>query len=204
LEDNALRIEKRRPIKNINFGLLYGQGQDELAYKAGLSKSAAVTFFKAYHQGSPYVKATMKAISDEVQLNGFITTILNRRCRFNLWEPSAWDRRGTALPYEQAILNYGSQIRRAYDYKGTNYKFQGSAADVIKNAMATAETDGVFEVIGDPLIQVHDELDFSIADDSPRTTEALRHLYDIMENSTPCSVPIKVDNDSGPTWGDIK
>ena len=204
LTDKALRTDKRRPIKNINFGLIYGQSQDSLAYKAGLGKAEANIFFKAYHEGAPYVRSTMKAIADEVQMNGFITTIGNRRCHFNLWEPSSYGTRGTPLPQELAILNYGPRIKRAYEYKGVNYKLQGSAADVIKKAMSVAEQSGVFAATGDPLLQVHDELGFSQVDDGPAQREAFAYLENIMEHSTLARVPITVDAKTGANWGVIE
>jgi len=194
----------RKPIKNVNFGLLYGQSEKELARKAGMSKEAAKLFFASYHTAAPHVKATMNAISAEVHHFGFVRTILGRRTRFNQWEPGAWGERGMPMHYEGALAEYGSNIRRAYDYRGTNYKFQGSAADVIKVAMDAAHTAGVFDVIGYPLLQVHDELDFSEISDSPQMQEAYAYLAHILENSTKLRIPIKVDSSHGMTWADAK
>jgi DNA polymerase-1 len=207
VQDNIVRLINklidRRPLKNINFGLIYGQSEKSLAYKAGFTAEEAKVFFPDYHAGSPYVRSTMKAIGDEVQMHGFITTIAGRRCRFDLWEPAGFGMRGTALPYEAALLHYGPQIRRAYEYRGVNYKLQGSAADVIKRAMVAAYESGVMDVIGIPLVQVHDELGFSRIDNSPQQLEAYAYLNHILENTTPCRVPIKTDAKGGNTWGDI-
>ena len=193
----------RRPIKNINFGLLYGQSQKQLAVTAGLSQDQAGNVFAAYHKGAPYVKPTMKAIADEVQREGMIRTIMGRRVRFDLWEPSNFGERGGAYTYDQAVRMWGYAIRRAYDYRGVNYKLQGSAAEVIKAAMVKSYEDGVYDVTGYPLMQIHDELDFSMIEDSPVQREAHEHMNWIMENAITARVPIKIDVKDGPNWGAI-
>ncbi len=192
----------RKPIKNINFGLLYGQSEPALAYKAGFTSEQAKGVFKAYHSGAPYVKPTMKAIGQEVQRNGYVCTILGRRTRFNLWEPIK--ERGIALPHDQAVRRYGSNIRRAYEYRGVNYKLQGSAADVIKKAMYTAFKSGIFDFIGVPKLQVHDELVFSQIDNSDAQNKAYDELQHILETALLCRVPIKAEGGVGPNWGTIE
>ena len=47
-----------------------------------------------------------------------------------------------------------------------------------------------------PLIQVHDELDCSVAGE-----EQAKKVKDIMENSIELEVPSKVDIDLGDNWG---
>ena len=192
----------RKPIKNINFGLIYGQTEKSLAYKAGFTQEQAKQVFAAYHQGAPYAKPTMAAVAMEVQHHGFVQTVLGRRTRFNLWEPADFNERGRALPYRAALAEYGSKIRRAYAYKGVNYKLQGSAADVIKRAMRAAYESGVFDVVGFPLLQVHDELDFSEIDDSPAQREAYAFLQNVLENSIQLRIPVKAEVSLGQTWAE--
>lgn len=195
---------RRRPLKNINFGLIYGQGPPSLAYKAGMDKKQAAKFFAAYFEAAPYIKSTMKATSNEVQAFGYITTILGRRCRFPLWEPAEFGDRKPALPYEGALREYGSNIKRAFDYKAINYRFQGSAADALKKGMLDCDKDGVFDVTGYPLLQVHDELDFSEIDDTPIQREAYAWMKYRLETALPqLSVPLLVADATGPNWGSV-
>jgi DNA polymerase I-like protein with 3'-5' exonuclease and polymerase domains len=198
--------EKRRPLKNVNFGLIYGQGEPSLAYKAGMSREQSKPFFAAYHQAAPYVIPTMEAIANEAKQLGYITTILGRRVRFELWEPhDNYDREAPALHYDAAIRAYGYGIERAYTYRAVNYKFQGSGTgDVIKAGMWKAHRDGVFDVIGVPRIQVHDELGFSAIDDTPQQNEAYAYMRRCLETTVPCRVPIYVDSKRGASWGDLK
>lgn len=204
-EDEEYKSIRRRPIKNTNFGLLYGQGQGKLARTMGMSQADSRKFFESYHAGAPYVKPTMQMCADEAQQYGFVRTVLGRRTRFNLWEPigNRGEERADALPYAWALQKHGHGIKRAFDYRAVNYKLQGSAADMIKYAMDAADQAGVFDVIGAPLLQVHDELDNDVRDDSPAVREGLRELTHIMETALPIRVPVLVDMKYGPTWGDI-
>lgn len=193
----------RRPIKNINFGLLYGQSERMLAYTAGLKKEEAKGVFETYHKGAPYVRTTMAAIGNEVQKFGFIRTLLNRRVRFELWEPKGYGSQGKGipLPYKSALANYGSNIIRAYGYRGVNYKLQGTGTgDIVKAGMLKAYKEGVFDVTGVPLLQVHDELDHSVKDDSPIQQEAYAHLQHCLTTGVSMRVPLAVDSKDGPNW----
>ncbi len=200
ISTKELRKHWRRPIKNINFGLIYGMGVDKLAGDLGLTKAEGKALFAAYHKGVPFAKATMDACAEEAQQSGIITTILGRRSRFDLWEPSKWGEDTIALPYEQAILRYGA-IRRAYTHKALNRRLQGSAADLMKVAMLKCYRDGVFDETGIPRLTVHDELDFS---DPGGKDEAFREMKHIMETALPLRIPVRADGDIGPDWGHVE
>lgn len=201
----ANMLIERKPIKNINFGLLYGMGEPKLARQIGVAKDIAKQIFKAYHQGNPYVKATMEQAANEAQLHGFVQTILGRRSRFDMWEPRVvnYENRASALRYDAAIRNYGCDIQRAHTHKAINRKLQGSAADIIKKGMWRCWREGVFDVIGVPKLQVHDELDFSVIDDSPAQQEAYRYMRHVLETAVPLRIPVLVDSGRGPNWGAI-
>ncbi len=124
---------------------------------------------------------------------GRVRTLLGRRCRFNLWEPNQFGIH-KALPHEEALLEHGPGIKRAYTYKALNKLIQGSAADMTKKAMIELYKEGII-----PHIQVHDELDISV--ENPEHAEKIK---DIMEKAVSLEVPNKVDYESGPNWGKIK
>lgn len=201
-DEEEIKI-KRRPIKNVNFGLLYGQSAKALAYKAGFTDAQATEFFAAYHKGAPYVKPTMEAIGQEVQRDGYVTTLLGRRIRFEEWEPvrKDWDNPELPLPYNAALAKWGAGIKRAFEYRGVNYKFQGSEPDIMKTAMRNLWNSGVFDVVGVPSITVHDELDWSVRDDSPKTREAFNYVQREMQEAIKLRIPVFVDESNGPSWG---
>jgi DNA polymerase-1 len=204
--DEEVIAVKRRPIKNVNFSLLYGVGKETMVYKylKGMSQGEVNAFFDAYYQGAPYVKPTMAAIAAEAEQYGYITTLRGRRVRFNLWEPRGYnkDRNAPPLPYEKALAHYGSFIQLAYLYRAVNYKFQGSEPDIMKAGMLACWNSGVFDYTGVPRLTVHDELDWSVRDDSPQMREAFAFIKHTMETTTRMRVPIKVDATEGATWGD--
>lgn len=190
----------RGHTKNMNFGLIYGMGEDKLGRSLGVSVSKAREMFAAYHKGAPYAKATMAACSAEAQIYGTITTILGRKSRFDLWEPEGFGVKGVALPYQAALNKYG-RIKRAYTHKALNRRLQGSAADQMKMAMHRCWRDGIFDATGVPRLTVHDELDFL---DPGGRDAAFREMQHVMETCMTLRVPVRADYEIGPNWGDVK
>lgn len=200
VSSKELRKRHRKPIKNINFGLIYGMGVDKLSRSLGLSAKEGKALFAAYHRGVPFAKPTMDLAMAEAAELGTVSTILGRKSRFELWEPLNWDSDSIALPYEKAILQYGG-IRRAYTHKALNRRLQGSAADLMKKAMWQCWIDGIFDSTGVPRLTVHDELDFS---DPGGCDEAFDEMQHIMETAIALKIPIKADAEIGPDWGHTK
>ena len=182
----------REQAKVINLGLFYGMGKAKLQAELGVSKEKAEELFSIYHSSVPFVKNLMKSVSNRAQQRGQIRTLLGRLCRFHLWEPNQFGMH-RALPFEQAVQEHGSGIRRAYTYKALNKLIQGSAADMTKKSMLDLYKEGVVAHI-----QIHDELDLSIESD-----EKVKKIVEIMENAVKLEVPNKVDYESGENWGDI-
>jgi len=203
---------ERKPTKTINFGLMNAMGVDLLAAELGISTKEALPLLEAYHNGNPYVKATIKACSDEAQEKGYITTILGRRRRFNLWEPAKneWDDvakkfiKVPALRFNHATAVYGHNIKRAKTHTALNSRTQGTNADGIKKAMVQCHKEGLFDIVGVPTLTVHDELNWSQIDDSPIQLQAYARIEWIMENAIPLSIPVRVDTGTGANWGVIK
>ena len=183
----------RYQAKTINLGLFYGMGKNKLQAELSVNKERAQELFQQYHGRVPFVKQLMDAVMKRAQDSGKIRTLLGRLCRFHLWEPNYFGIY-KALPHEQAILEHGPGIRRAYTYKALNKLIQGSAADMTKKAMIELYKAGII-----PHIQVHDELDISVKDDKQS-----KQIVEIMESAVGLEVPNKVDYESGKNWGDIK
>ena len=183
----------RFQAKTINLGLFYGMGKNKLQAELGVNKERAQELFQQYHGRVPFVKQLMDAVMKRAQDSGKIRTLLGRLCRFHLWEPNYFGIH-KALPHEQALLEHGPGIRRAYTYKALNKLIQGSAADMTKKAMIELYKAGII-----PHIQVHDELDISVKDD-----KQAKQIVEIMESAVGLEVPNKVDYESGENWGDIQ
>lgn len=195
------KVIARKPIKNINFGLIYGMGIGKLTRSLGLSEREGKELFEAYHEAAPFAKATMERFSGQALAYGYVTTILGRRSRFELWEPDDrhYGERRPALPYVAALRAYGD-IKRAYSHKALNRVLQGSAADGMKAAMLACWESGVFDVVGVPRLTVHDELDFS---DAGGNEEAWEYVKRTLETALPLRVPVIADLEVGPSWGQV-
>jgi DNA polymerase I-like protein with 3'-5' exonuclease and polymerase domains len=186
----------RKAAKSIGLGLTYGMGKNKLATQLDMDVDEASELIATFHQKVPFLKGTIDAVMRRIEhpaSGGSIRTLMGRKCRFPLWEPVAWGI-NKALPYEQAMVEYGPRIKRAMTYKGLNKLIQGSAADQTKSAMIALDRAG-FRV----LLQVHDELAVSV-NNKQEAEEAAR----IMCEAVQLEVPSRVDVEIGPSWGDAK
>lgn len=202
ITESKQRKAHRKPLKTINFGLIYGMGKPKLTRSLGLSSAEGKKLFQAYHTAIPFARDTMDHISNEASRTGIVTTIMGRRSRFNLWEPDGYGLEfSKAMPYPLARAAYRGPLRRAYLHKALNRKLQGSAADMMKKAMDDCWTSGVFTETGIPSLTVHDELDFS---DEGGRDAAFKEMHHILENAIKLRIPVRADCDIGPDWGHVE
>ena len=182
----------REQAKTINLGLFYGMGKNKLQAELGVSKEKANDLFRQYHSRVPFVKQLMDSVMARAQERGKVRTLLGRLCRFHLWDPNQFGIH-KPLPHAAALLEHGPGIRRAFTYKALNKLIQGSAADMTKKSMLELYKEGII-----PHIQIHDELDISVEDESHA-----KKIIEIMENAVTLEVPNKVDYEHGDNWGEI-
>ena len=187
---------KRKAAKTIGLGLMYGMGVAKLANELDLTHEEAKDLIDTFHKKVPFLKGTVNAVMrriDHPASGGAIRTLLGRKCRFPLWEPMQWGV-NKALPYEQAVVEYGPRVKRSGTYKGLNRLIQGSAADQTKMAMVALHEAG--EQL---LLQVHDEIVLSVENRAQAERAA-----EIMANCVKMEIPNRVDVEIGPNWGEAK
>jgi DNA polymerase I-like protein with 3'-5' exonuclease and polymerase domains len=185
---------KRKAAKTIGLGLMYGMGKAKLATQLDLPVDEASELIATFHSKVPFLKGTVDAVMKRIEhpsSGGAIRTLLGRKCRFPLWEPVEWGV-NKALPHDQAVIAYGSRVKRAGTYKGLNRLIQGSAADQTKAGMVALYKAG-FNL----LLQVHDEVALSV-----RNIDEARAAADIMAKAVTLEVPSRVDVETGPSWGE--
>ena len=185
---------KRKQAKTIGLGLMYGMGKGKLAASLDMGMEEASDLLEVFHKKVPYLKGTVNAVMQRIDhpaTGGAIRTLLGRKCRFPLWEPMQWGVK-KALPYEQAVAEYGRQVKRAFTYKGLNRLIQGSAADQTKAAMIALNKAG-FTL----LLQVHDEVALSV-----KNREEAKEAAHVMETAVNLTVPSRVDIEVGRSWGE--
>ena len=184
----------RTQAKTINLGLFYGMGKAKLSRELGIDKDRAEKLLNQYNNRVPFVKTLATEVTNSASKYGFIRTVKGRKCRFDMWEPTTFGM-NKAMSYEEAKAIYGNNIRRAFTYKALNRLIQGSAADQTKQAMIDCYKAGMM-----PLLQIHDELCFSInnEDDIKLITQKMENAIEHLK------VPFTVDIALGRSWGEAK
>ena len=183
----------RKQAKTVNLGIMYGMGVAKLADQLGIPSEDAKDLIKRHRSKVPFVKQLADMATKQADSNGQIRTLLGRKCRFHLWEPVTFGT-GKPLPHEEALKEYGKNIKRAFTYKALNRLIQGSAADQTKKAMLDCYNEGLT-----PMLTVHDELCFNI-----ESQEQTAKIKEIMETGVPLKVPSKIDVDIKDDWGEIE
>lgn len=194
----------RKQAKVINLALAYGMGKRKLAEQLNLDSESAEALFERYHEKVPFLHSLTEAASRRASKRGVLTTLLGRRCRFKFWEPADYDLararwRDPALRkpltrIEAETAWRGKPLKRSFVHTALNRLIQGSAADMTKKAMVDLWRQGLV-----PHLQIHDELCFSM-ESVPQAEE----IIEVMRNAVQLRVPIKVDGEAGPNWGDAK
>lgn len=175
----------RRRAKAINFGIIYGISAFGLANQLGIERSQASDYIKTYFERFPGIKGYMEETKSFAREHGYVETIFGRQAHY------------------PEIRNSNPQVRAFNERAAINAPIQGSAADIIRRAMA--RMDGALEDAGlsaKMLLQVHDELIFEVPEDEVEDT--IKLVKDVMENAAmpalQLSVPLKVDAQAADNW----
>ncbi|HEY6007769.1 MAG TPA: DNA polymerase I [Geobacteraceae bacterium] len=175
--------EMRRQAKTINFGVIYGQGAFSLAKQLGVARRVAEEFIANYRERHAGAMAYLDSCVRAAEKQGYVTTLLGRR-----------------LPIPD-ITSTNGNVRAFAQRNAINYPIQGSAADIIKQAMIRVVTRMKREGVRSRLImQVHDELVFEVPEEEKLAMERL--VRQEMEHAVPLRVPLKVDLNFGHTWSE--
>ena len=181
----------RSTAKTIGLGIMYGMGKGKLADELGVNTDEAAEILSKFNTYAPFVRELADSVMRSATQKGYIKTLLGRRCHFDMWEPLRYGT-GRPMKYNEAVHEYNGEIKRAFVYKALNKLIQGSAADMTKKAMVDCYKAGYM-----PLLQVHDELVFSVG-----SKEDIAGIVETMEGAVPLSIPNKVDAEIGVNWGD--
>ena len=183
--ESAVTREQRDVAKMLNFGIVYGMSDFGLAWRMQMPREEAQRFideyFKRYGQVRRYVLET-KAFCIE---QGYVETLLGRR------------------RYIPDMTSRVNAVRNAAERMAINMPIQGTAADIMKIAMAR-----VHRALHDSdlharvLLQVHDEL---VAEVPRLEVERMaRLLGEEMGAAYDLDVPLVVDVRTGPNWDEMQ
>ncbi|HTL51108.1 MAG TPA: DNA polymerase I, partial [Planctomycetota bacterium] len=178
--------EQRNRAKAVNFGILYGQGPHGLAEVLGIKRGEAKEIIDEFFARHPGVAECREKILNEARNNGYVKTLKGRKRHIPEIHAQDFSTRGTG------------------ERMAVNTVFQGSAADLIKEAM-----NAIHAKLSDPkekyeskmLLQIHDELLFETP---PAELERLKKLVvTTMEGIEKLHVPLKVSAAVGNDWSEL-
>lgn len=182
IQETTGLVLERRPVKDLNFGLIYGQGLALTAEKMGLPREEARRARAAHAQSLPGIPILQAELKERVALKEPIWTSGGRRY---YCEPPAFVNGRWAT----------------FEYKMLNKLIQGSAADCTKDAMVNYDSTPIADE--HPLIlQVHDELLALSA-----TVRAARLVHETMRDcmaDVQYDVPMLSDGSMGKNYGEME
>ena len=176
---------QRRIAKTVNFGLIYGQSAFGLAQGTGMSMEEARTFIETYFEKYPGVKRYIEDTKKMAAEQGYVATLQGRRRDFS------------------NLANLSGPQRGRAEREAINAPIQGTAADIMKQAMITLHAElKTRQLQTRLLLQVHDEL---VLEAPQAELEGVVKLTrTIMANAFELRVPLKVDVEVGQNWLDMR
>ena len=181
VSSDKISRQMRDAAKTVNFGIIYGMSAYGLAKDLGIGQEQAQEFIDAYFRRYPGVKNYINHQIKQAQDQGFVTTLLKRR------------------RYIPQIKSLNENARQFAQRMAINAPVQGTAADLIKAAMVEIHRSLKTQNLSTKMIiQVHDELVFSVPQGEPEEVKVL--IKDKMENVIKLKVPIKVTIKTGKNW----
>lgn len=183
--EDQVTSNMRRQAKAVNFGIVYGISDYGLSQNLNITRKDAAAFIQKYFESFPGVKEYMDRIVQEAKLQGYVTTLLQRR------------------RYIPEITSRNFNLRSFAERTAMNTPIQGSAADIIKKAMIEMyERLQKEQIRARLLLQVHDELIFEAPKEEIEILKTI--VPEVMEHAVELQVPLKVDYAYGSTWYDAK
>ncbi|MEX2366527.1 MAG: DNA polymerase, partial [Pseudohongiellaceae bacterium] len=178
---DAVTSDQRRSAKAINFGLIYGMSAFGLANQLGLGRQEAQAYVERYFERYPGVRRYMDNTRALASEQGYVETLFGRRL------------------YLPDINASNGMLRKAAERTAINAPMQGTAADIIKQAMVDIhQWLKVADLDTRMVLQVHDELMFEVAEkDLHLLCDGVRFR---MVSAASLDVPLIVDIGHGPDW----
>ena len=175
--------EMRRQIKAMSYGLAYGLSSYGLAVQLDLTPPAAQDLMDRYFERFGGIRDYLKTVVEDARKVGYTETVMGRR------------------RYLPDLLHDNRQRREVAERMALNAPIQGSAADIIKQAMLNVQSAlvaGGFK--SRLLLQVHDELILEVVtDEVEKVSELVRNQ---MGSAYPLKAPLDVSVGIGKSWND--
>ncbi|MCP1327126.1 DNA polymerase I [Halomonas sp. 707D4] len=173
--------DQRRSAKAINFGLIYGMSAWGLSRQLHIERGQAQTYIDRYFDRYPGVARYMERIRTQAAEDGYVETVLGRRL------------------YLPEIHSQNRARRQGAERTAINAPMQGTAADIIKQAMIDVDAwlaEGEFDAL--MVMQVHDELVFEVKEE--QVEAFIDEVRARMQGAAELKVPLIVEAETGDNW----
>ncbi|XP_053675259.1 DNA polymerase theta [Anopheles nili] len=180
----------RNRTKVVVYGVIYGMGTRTMADELQLDEDAARTLMEQFHASYPDIRRYTEHVIRLTRQLGYIETLTGRR------------------RYLPAIFSDDTRKRAEAERQAVCTTIQGSAADILKNAIARMRRNllkyrDILELGAIRLVlHLHDELIYEV----PRAqlSKVAKILQSSMENCAKLSVPLRVKLKAGASWGSMQ
>ena len=173
--------DMRRKAKMVNFGIAYGISAFGLSQRLGIPRTEAAEIIAQYNRQFAGISAYMAKTLEFCREHGYVETVTGRRRTI------------------REINDANGTVRAAAERNAINMPIQGSAADMIKIAMANIHQALTANSLKTKLLlQVHDELVFELYTPEEQQVRAL--IEEKMKSAIKLPVPIEVEIGTGKNW----
>jgi DNA polymerase-1 len=175
--------EMRRQIKAMSYGLAYGLSSYGLAVQLDLTPPEAQDLMDKYFERFGGIRDYLKTVVIDARKVGYTETVMGRR------------------RYLPDLMHDNRQRREVAERMALNAPIQGSAADIIKQAMLNVQgalVAGKFK--SRLLLQVHDELILEVV--TAEIDEVSQLVRAQMGNAYPLKAPLDVSVGIGKSWNE--
>lgn len=172
---------QRTKAKTANFGIIYGISVFGLASRLNIPRSEAKELIDGYFETYPKIQEYMNKSIEVARAKGYVETLFGRKRVLT------------------DISSANATVRGYAERNAINAPIQGTAADIIKIAMVRIarriKKEGLKAKL---LIQVHDELNFSVPQEELEKLKKL--VLEEMAAAVKLRVPLIADCGSGINW----
>ena len=175
--------EMRRQIKAMSYGLAYGLSSYGLAVQLDLTPPAAQDLMDRYFERFGGIRDYLKTVVDDARKVGYTETVMGRR------------------RYLPDLMHDNRQRREVAERMALNAPIQGSAADIIKQAMLNVQSALIAgKFTSRLLLQVHDELILEVVTKEIDEVSELVRVQ--MGKAYPLRAPLDVSVGIGKSWNE--
>lgn len=186
IEETSVTTVERNQTKQLCYGIIYGMGNKALAESMKVDEDTASKIAADFHSTYPGLKRYGEKIVQKAREQGFIETVTCRR------------------RYLPAIKSEDSKERSQAERQALNTCIQGSASDLVKNAILQMNRNIRKQKLEgcELVLHLHDELFYETP--VQQVKEVAKILIHSMQNCVKLAVPLLVKLKFGPNWGEMK